>query len=195
MDRKEEIRNILRAEIILAAKDLLYAKGDESFEKALEKFDDLYRKIAAYRYLSAQGDEGWEEIFRSPEPVRNPEEKSAASPFEPSTDEIAQPPADPPTFERHMDTYRRSARTRFEPKSPRRLPPLNIGLADKIAFVRHLFDGDEEAYSAFTARVEEAPTYEDALHIVREFKSRYDWEGKDEYEFRLLQLIHAKYAR
>ena len=78
--------------------------------------------------------------------------------------------------------------------SGRRLPEMRIGLADKIALLNNLFDKNTEAFDDFVRRINLAPSYDEALAVVNDIKRRFDWTGKDEYEFRLLQLVQARYA-
>ncbi len=73
---------------------------------------------------------------------------------------------------------------------------MNIGLNDKISFIKHLFDGNHADYSRFIEYINTFDDYEAALQYVnQEIKPQYNnWEGKDEYEFRLLQLLELKFA-
>ena len=81
-------------------------------------------------------------------------------------------------------------------KSSMRLKKMSIGLNDRISFIKHLFAGDSEYYSFVINKLNAFENYEDALRFINlEIKPQYnDWEGKDEYEFRLLQLLELKFA-
>jgi len=188
MKTKKEWENILKAEIILEARKLLSTTAEDDFMKTLEAFDRLYPKLAAYKYLkeNEELDRFFEhEQFSSAEP-------RTADPAPPKSPLSSSPtPTKPP--KQSASTFQQKTRMRFKPKQ-KTIPPLKIGLADKIAFVQHLFNGNQEFFEKFLNEINEAPTYEDALEIVQRHKQNFSWEGKDEYEFRLLQLIHAKYA-
>ncbi|NPA46208.1 MAG: hypothetical protein GXO24_03240 [Chlorobi bacterium] len=110
---------------------------------------------------------------------------------------------------KHKEILEKSTRAVFKPKqndaenpvpaqtpssSGRRLPEMRIGLADKIALLNNLFDKNTEAFDDFVRRINLAPSYDEALAVVNDIKRRFDWTGKDEYEFRLLQLVQARYA-
>jgi hypothetical protein len=72
---------------------------------------------------------------------------------------------------------------------------INIGLNDKIAFINNLFNGNEKAYNDVINRLNAFENYESALtYIYKEVKPNFNyWEGKDEYEFRLIQLLELKF--
>ncbi len=113
------------------------------------------------------------------------------------------------TNEPETNPYKQAGKMRFVPKgqnkttsdsqiptSAKSLKKMNIGLNDRIAFIKHLFAGDNDFYTYFVDRLNTFDNYEDALrYINREVKPKYDdWEGKDEYEFRLLQLLELRFA-
>lgn len=72
---------------------------------------------------------------------------------------------------------------------------LNIGLNDKIAFVKHLFDGSTEDYDRVLSQLNTIGNYEDAIEFIQNIvKPDYNsWQGKDEFENRFLKIIESKY--
>ena len=72
---------------------------------------------------------------------------------------------------------------------------ISIGINDRIAFVSNLFKGDTNAYNETISKLNTCSSYESALQVIyNEVKPKYNnWEGKDQYEFRLLQLLELKY--
>ncbi|SFC97454.1 hypothetical protein [Algibacter pectinivorans] len=72
---------------------------------------------------------------------------------------------------------------------------LNIGLNDKIAFIKHLFDGKSEDYDRVLSQLNTFITYENAKNfIVQMVKPDYNnWEGKEEFEARFMHIIEAKF--
>jgi len=71
----------------------------------------------------------------------------------------------------------------------------NIGLNDKIAFIKHLFDGKSEDYDRVLSQLNTFITYTNAeKFIVDMVKPDYDnWEGKEEFEERFMEIIIAKF--
>lgn len=72
---------------------------------------------------------------------------------------------------------------------------LQIGLNDKIAFIKHLFDGKNEDYDRVISQLNTTATLEDAKLLIQNIvKPDYNnWEGKEEYEERLLEIVEGKF--
>ncbi|MFD2100083.1 hypothetical protein [Flagellimonas iocasae] len=73
---------------------------------------------------------------------------------------------------------------------------LQIGLNDKLAFVKHLFDGSMEDYTRVLSQLNTIETEERSIAFITNMvKPEYDnWEGKEEYETRLMALIERRFA-
>ncbi|WP_372757083.1 hypothetical protein [Mariniflexile sp.] len=72
---------------------------------------------------------------------------------------------------------------------------LNIGLNDKLAFIKHLFEGNNEDYERVMTQLKSIDTYENAQQFIVEIvKLDYNnWVGKEDVEARFLQIIESKY--
>ena len=72
---------------------------------------------------------------------------------------------------------------------------LNIGLNDKIAFIKHLFDGKNEDYERVVSQIKTMTTYEDALNLINKMvKPDYNnWTDKEEYEERFMAILERKF--
>nr|WP_321233812.1 hypothetical protein [uncultured Psychroserpens sp.] len=72
---------------------------------------------------------------------------------------------------------------------------LNIGLNDKLAFVKHLFDGKIEDYERVLSQLKTASSFKEASHLINDIvKPDYNnWEGKEEFEERFLNTIERKF--
>lgn len=73
---------------------------------------------------------------------------------------------------------------------------LQIGLNDKLAFVKHLFNGNMEDYTRVLSQLNTIETEERSVAFITNMvKPEYDnWEGKEEYETRLMALIERRFA-
>ena len=73
---------------------------------------------------------------------------------------------------------------------------LQIGLNDKLAFVKHLFNGNMEDYTRVLSQLNTIETEERSIAFITNMvKPEYDnWEGKEEYENRLMALIERRFA-
>lgn len=71
-----------------------------------------------------------------------------------------------------------------------------IGLNDKIAFIKHLFDGNAEDLDRVISLLNTATTFDEAEHIIKvKVKPDYNfWLGKDDYVERFMEIIEAKFS-
>jgi hypothetical protein len=71
---------------------------------------------------------------------------------------------------------------------------LQIGLNDRIAFVKHLFDGSQEDFNRVLSQLNSFKTENESKKFIDEFvKPDYDWSNKEDYENRLINLIERKF--
>lgn len=70
-----------------------------------------------------------------------------------------------------------------------------IGLNDKLAFIKHLFDGKNEEYERVLSQINTSQSYEEANTLVQNIiKPDYNhWEGKEEFEERFMEIIESKF--
>ena len=73
---------------------------------------------------------------------------------------------------------------------------LKLGLNNRIAFTKHLFDGNRDALNDCVQNINNCKDFKEAkLYIEQDIKPKYDkWKGKDEYEERFLNLIENKFS-
>jgi hypothetical protein len=72
---------------------------------------------------------------------------------------------------------------------------LQVGLNDRIAFVKHLFNFSQEEFNTVLAQINTLKTEAEAKnYLINTVKPKYDWSDKDEYVERLNVLIERKYA-
>lgn len=71
---------------------------------------------------------------------------------------------------------------------------LQVGLNDRIAFVKHLFDGSQEDFNRVLSQLNSFKSEDEAKNFIDSFvKPEYNWDGKEEYEDRLLNIIERKF--
>lgn len=73
---------------------------------------------------------------------------------------------------------------------------LQIGLNDKLAFIKHLFDGKSEDYDRVISQINTANTLAEANRLISEMvKPDYNnWLGKEEYEERFVEIVESKFS-
>ncbi|EIJ38225.1 hypothetical protein [Galbibacter orientalis] len=71
-----------------------------------------------------------------------------------------------------------------------------IGLNDKLAFIKHLFNGSNEDYIRVISQINTMDSFEEAHGFITEMiKPDYEnWEGKETYENRFLEIIEKKFS-
>ncbi|MEP1488029.1 MAG: hypothetical protein ABJK28_06350 [Algibacter sp.] len=73
---------------------------------------------------------------------------------------------------------------------------LNIGLNDKIAFVKHLFDGQNADYDRVLSQLNTLVSFNEAKHLIENIvKPDYNnWVEKEEFEARFMAIIESKFV-
>ena len=206
MDKKTELINILRAELTLLTTEILQNIHQQDLNGLYKSSRKLYEKMAAINLISKQfGDENALNILKpekkvnqkqdqTPDNRQDTEEKTTktnqekTNPYQ-KVNQMTFIPKEKPA-EKPVENQRKPAK-----KTPVSGKKINIGLNDKIAFINNLFNGDKKAYTEVIDKLNSFDDYEAALSFIyKEIKPQYNhWEGKDEYEFRLIQLLELKF--
>lgn len=72
---------------------------------------------------------------------------------------------------------------------------INIGMNDRIAFVKHLFDDSAEDYNRVLSQLNSFTTKEEAIDFIEEIiKPDYEnWVGSEEYAERFMEIVKNKF--
>lgn len=72
---------------------------------------------------------------------------------------------------------------------------IHIGVNDRHAFIKHLFDGSTADYNRVLSQLNTIKSKEEAFNFVANMvKPDYNnWEGKEEYETRFLSIVENKF--
>lgn len=80
------------------------------------------------------------------------------------------------------------------PKKNTDLAMIQIGLNDRIAFVKHLFDGNQADFNRVISQLNTVKTEKDAKTFIKKIvKLDYDWKGKEAYETRFIEIIEKRF--
>ncbi|PCJ95268.1 MAG: hypothetical protein COA50_08625 [Flavobacteriaceae bacterium] len=73
---------------------------------------------------------------------------------------------------------------------------LQVGLNDKLAFIKHLFNGNAEDYNRVLSQLNTIDTEERSISFINNMvKPEYDnWTGKEQYVERFIALIIRKFS-
>ncbi len=204
MDKNNELVNILRAELTLLTKDILQNIHQKDLKALYKATRQLQEKMAAIMVLKDQL-----EMTELMEILKMKQSESSVEKQPEQISEKVEPDITEIKKEKSIDNpYKNINKMSFVPKDEAHKSSkqstnltthhkkINIGLNDRISFIKHLFNGDHEAYTSFIEQLNAFDNYEGALrYINQEVKPKYqNWEAKDEYEFRLLQLLELKFA-
>ena len=151
-------------------------EDDQIYEPVMEKIKDM---VAQMPQESQQVDEIVETAVIEPETKEHIEDIAAG--FE-----------ELPEFEPLSEAKERQRKSLNEQLKN---GGLNIGLNDKIAFIKHLFDGKNEDYERVVSQIKTMNSYDDVLKLINTMvKPDYNnWSGKEEYEGRFMAIIERKF--
>ena len=75
------------------------------------------------------------------------------------------------------------------------LGDIQIGLNDRIAFVKNLFGGNQEDFNRVVSQLNTFKTEKEAKKFINKMvKPDYDWTGKEEFEERFVAIVERKFA-
>jgi len=104
--------------------------------------------------------------------------------------------ANMPDFEPIEDALKRKAENEKKSLNDKlKGQSLQIGLNDKLAFIKHLFDGKNEDYDRVISQINTINSLDEAQKLILEMvKPDYNnWNGKEEYEARFIEIIEGKF--
>jgi hypothetical protein len=156
-------------------------EDDDIMEPVMEKIKDM---VAQMPQETQQVDLILEKTL--------PQEKANTVEFEHISSEYATIPE----FEPKEEAERREAEQEKKSLNDKLKPhQLQIGLNDKIAFIKHLFEGKNEDYDRVISQINTAPSLTDAQSLIHNMvKPDYNnWEGKEEYADRFMELVENKF--
>lgn len=132
-----------------------------------------------------------------PEPP-TPKQEQAAPAEAPNEESKAPEPQQPVQNEPPQEVKDAlSSQPMSEPaRSNPRLQKLNIGLNDRIAFVKQLFMGSQEDYQRVVGQINTMDDYDETIEfILNVVKPDYDWSQVEETEQRLLDLVAHRFNK
>lgn len=152
-------------------------------EPAIEKIKDI---VAQMPQETAEVDDMVDEIIESSEPIE--QDLSAFSPSYnqlPIFSPVEQPEQDEPTDNNPTSLNEQLKTSGFQ-----------IGLNDRLAYVNHLFENNNEDYDRVMSQLSTMDSFEEISDFIENIiKPDYnDWEGKEEYETRFLETIAQKFT-
>ncbi len=141
---------------------------------------------------------------------KQPDDKQSAEKFSNEIEEFASSYQEMPIFERKDEeksapkASNQSAEIIFEkapePDKPKSINDklnqgLNIGLNDRLAFIKHLFEGSADDYTRVLSQINTMESHTEAASFINStIKPDYNnWEGKEEYAERFMLIIEKRF--
>jgi len=141
---------------------------------------------------------------------KQPDDKQSAEKFSNEIEEFASSYQEMPVFERKDEeksapnNSNKSAEIIFEkvpdtdkPKSinDKLNQGLSIGLNDRLAFIKHLFDGSADDYTRVLSQINTMESHTEAASFINStIKPDYNnWEGKEEFTERFMLIIEKRF--
>ena len=158
--------------------------NDAIVEPATEKIKDI---VAQMPQEANAVDELVEEINDAP--LKKEYEQLAFA------DDAQLPIFDPVGIEESTEEKPLLATTKVSLNDKLKTSGFKIGLNDRLAFVNHLFDNNNEDYDRVISQLNSMDSLEEVSDfIVSIIKPDYNnWEGKGDYEARFLEIIEQKF--
>jgi len=189
----EEIKDELK--VIL--KDLETVNETSDINKIISNFQELYKKMILFQFNK----EGQKVIGK--------EEQKEVNKAADITDELVTEISYQENTDNFEDLFSSVANPEFITKEENKnqisleskklneslIKGINIGLNDKIAFTKNLFDGNEEDYSRVVSQIQTYTSWDEAFNFLNNIvKPDYNnWEGKEEIEKRFLKCIESNF--
>ncbi len=156
-------------------------EDDDIMEPAIEKIKDM---VAQMPFETEEVDVIFEEAI--------PKTKFHKNNLEELTEGFTETPVFEPVSKLEKETKKdnkKSLNDKLKGKG------LVIGLNDKIAFIKHLFNGKSEDYERVLSQINTCSSFKEAVNLVQEIiKPDYKgWIGKEEYEERFMELLESKF--
>lgn len=155
-------------------------EDDDIMEPVMEKIKDI---VAQMPPETENIDKIFEDVI--------PQKKYHKNDF----DEITAGFKETPVFERVEENATSKKEDQKKSLNDKLKEGFAIGLNDKIAFIKHLFEGKSEDYDRVISLLNTAATFDEAVHMIKtKVKPDYNfWINKEDYAERFIEIVEAKF--
>tara|TARA_B100001057_G_scaffold206768_1_gene207541 strand:- start:678 stop:1205 length:528 start_codon:yes stop_codon:yes gene_type:complete len=168
--------NDIKKELKSIAKGILETPGYIESKGSMNIIENLYRKSVIYNFL----DEKNKKNVQDAKQLNGIEKNTSADMTSKKTLEFIKKT----TIEEKVPKSKKTINDLFS-------KDLNIGLNDRLAFIKNLFDSNEDDYQRVISQLSTFQNWDEANSFINEFiKPDYKyWRGKDVFEKRFLSLV------
>lgn len=171
----------------LEINDSVYIKEEQNqiHEEEEDIVEPLMEKIKDIVAQMPQEADAVDDLFEAITPKQHYEKND----FEDITADFKETPVFEPVANSSLTNIKRSLNDKLKSGG------LNIGLNDKLAFIKQLFEGSSEDYHRVIAQINTSSDFDEARHLIQNVvKTEYNnWEGKEVFEDRFMQIIEARF--
>lgn len=165
---------------------------DGIIEPAIEKIKDI---VAQMPHETAQVDQLIENTTKTTtEPTTEQQLKDLAPSYSqlPIFDPVEESPSEP---QNKLDTPEEPLTASTSLNDQLKTRGFQVGLNDRLAFVKHLFENSNEEYDRVISQLSTLDSYKEATSLLEDIiKPDYNnWEGKEEYEARFMEIIEGRF--
>ena len=187
----------IKDELKVILKDLETVNETSDIDKIISNFQELYKKMILFQFN------------KESENIIGKAEQKEVNKTEEKIDELVIETSHQENTDNFEDLFSSVANPEFITKEENKnqisyeskklneslIKGINIGLNDKIAFTKSLFDGNEEDYSRVVSQIQTYTSWDEAFNFLNNIvKPDYNnWEGKEEIEKRFLKCIESNF--
>lgn len=209
----------IREQLVKLSTDIITSREDKELTALYEVAKELYEKLAVLKFIEEKLSDVEVDVSKNilasrfekmansvmngntGVPENNPHEEDIIIPgMDTIKDMISEMPTNdemehifsdfkPKTHQEGINTAPKSLNDSLK-------KDIQIGLNDKLAFVKHLFNGNTEDYTRVISQLDTIESEERSIAFINNMvKPEYNnWENKEEYETRFMLLIARKFA-
>jgi len=196
--------NPIKKELIRLAHEILGQNDSLNTQELLEKVQQLYKQLILIEYFEGQETSTDSSQAEVPPLMETINEMVTEMPLEQESAAIEDLFASVtnPVFIKKEEEKEQPASSKTIPDNslPKNLNDflgkgIQIGLNDRLAFIKNLFEGSAEDYQRVLSQVQTYSDWEEAQLFIQEMiKPDYNnWEGKEEFEIRFLKCIETNF--
>ena len=196
--------NPIKKELERLAHEILAQKDTANATVLLQQVQQLYKQLILLEHLEAQAKAQQEQPEEVPPLMDTINELVTELPLEEESaaiDDLFASVAEPVFVKKEAEVQQEPIATPSqEAEAPRNLNDvlgkgIQIGLNDRLAFIKNLFDGSAEDFQRVISQVQTLGSWDEAhLFIENMIKPDYNhWEGKEAFELRFLKCLESNF--
>ena len=206
VDKALELKEII--DQVVEEKEVLEKKEDE--EKVVHQLEEEIQEVAEESKKEIEVKTEPETEVEVEEIVEQPFDEIESLLFEPAQPEVEENNDAKDVEERKTKTLEEELEdtipvdeiaTLFDSPAPTKSlndklsTHIQIGLNDRIAFVKNLFDGSQEDFNRVVSQLNTFKTEKEAKQFINKMiKPDYNWSEQEELEARFMQIVERRFA-